>query len=133
MKRILRHYLIDTTSLWLVSQTASGIVFGKGINTLLLAGVALTLISIFAKPIINILLLPLNLITFGLFRWISSAVVLYIVTLLVEGFQITFFHFSGFSNKWVEIPTLDFRGILAYIAFSLILSILTTFLFWVVK
>lgn len=133
MKRIIRHYLIDTSSLWAISQIASGITFGNGVNTLLMAGVGLTLISIFAKPIINLLLLPLNLVTFGIFRWISSAVVLYLVTLIISDFKINFFHFAGLSNKWIDIPVLDFKGILAFIAFSFLLSVLTSFFYWLVK
>ena len=133
MKRILRHYVIDTASLWFTSQIASGIVFGNGINTLLLAGVGLTLISIFAKPIINLLLLPLNLVTFGVFRWISSAVVLYLVTLIVKDFKIVSFYFAGLVHPLIDIPTLSFNGLIAYIAFSFILSILMSFLHWLAK
>lgn len=133
MKRIIRHYLIDTATLFAVSQIAAGITFGKGTETLLQAGVGLTLISLFAKPIINLLLLPLNLVTFGFFRWLSSAIVLYLVTLIIADFKITFFHFSGLVSKWIDIPVIDFKGIIAFIAFSFLISILTSFFYWLVK
>lgn len=133
MKKVIRHYLIDTSSLFIVSQVASGMVFAKGTETLLLAGIGLTIISLFAKPIINLLLLPLNLVTFGIFRWVSSAVVLYLVTLIIGEFKITSFHFAGFSNKWIDLPVLDFSGILAFIAYSFLLSVLTSLFYWLVK
>src|SRR4029078_8678621 len=106
MRRILLHFVIGTASLWAVSQIAEGMVFDKGAQTLLMAGLALTVASLFAKPVINMLLLPINLITFGLFRWVSSAVVLYIVTLVVGDFRINFFRFDGFTSKWFDLPPL---------------------------
>ncbi|KKR30552.1 hypothetical protein A2715_06040 [Candidatus Woesebacteria bacterium RIFCSPHIGHO2_01_FULL_39_32] len=133
MKRILRHYIIDTFSLWVISQTSQGLVFQQGFKSLFIAGVGLMAVSLLAKPIINMLLIPLNLITFGLFRWVSSAVVLYIVTLLVKDFKVVAFNFVGFSNKWIEIPSMYFQGFWAYVAFAFLLSIITSFIYWVIK
>jgi putative membrane protein len=133
MKRIVRHYVIDTFSLWIVSQIAGGLVFEKGIETILLAGAGVTVVSLAAKPVINLLLLPLNLITFGLFRWVSSAIVLYLVTLIVPQFKVSGFHLAAYSNKWIDIPALDFSGIFAFIGFSFFLSLITSFIYWLVK
>ena len=133
MKRIIRAYVIGTFSLWAVSQIAEGLVFEKGIQTLFLAGVGLTLTLLIARPLVNMLLLPLNLVTFGLFRWVSSAIVLYLVTLVVPGFKIGQFHFEGFTSKWFDIPELNFSGLLSYVAFSLLLSLIISFIYWVKK
>ena len=122
MKRILRHYAVATFSLWAVTRIAEGIVFEDYPRTLFIAGLALMAASIVARPVINILILPLNLVTFGLFRWVSSAIALYLVTLVVPGFKIAGFHFVGFSSKWVDIQEINFKGILSYVAFSLLLS-----------
>lgn len=133
MKRIFRHFIIDTYCLYLASLIGSGMNFGKGTETLILSGVAITIVSLLAKPIINILLLPINLVTFGLFRWVASSVILYLTSLIVPAFKILFFDFSGFSSKWIDIPNIHFEGIMAYIAFSFILSFLTSFIYWLVK
>ena len=133
MKRIFRHYLIDTLCLYAISQVASGMTFGGGVLTLLKAGVAVTLVSLLAKPIINLLLLPLNLITFGLFRWVASSVIIYIATLIVPAFKVSAFVFSGFSTKWLDIPSINFHGILAYVGFSFLLSLSTSFIYWLIK
>lgn len=133
MKKILRHYTIDTFSLWVLTNIAGGIVLEKGIQTLLVSGIALTGVFFLAKPVINLLLLPINLITFGLFRWVSSAVVLYLVTLIIKDFKIVAFNFAGFTSRWVDIPALNFTGVLAYIAFSFILSLIISFIYWLMK
>mgnify|MGYP001617562793 FL=1 len=133
MKRILRHYVIDTFTLWVVSLVADGLSFQDGFRPLALAGVGITIVSIIAKPVINVLLLPLNLITYGLFRWVSSAIVIYLVTLVVPGFKVLGFEFSGLKSAWVDIPSLNFEGFLAYVAFSFILSIISSFIYWLIK
>ena len=133
MKKILRHYVIDTFSLWAVSQIAKGIVYGKGFETLLLAGVGVTIISLIGKPVINLLLLPINLVTFGLFRWLSSAIILYLVTLIVKDFKIVGFLFSGFKSQWFDLPKLDFTGFLAYVGFSFLFSFIASFIYWLIK
>lgn len=133
MKTILRHFIINTYCLFLVSKVASGMQFGSGITTLILAGIAITLVSVFAKPIINLLLLPLNLITFGLFRWVASAFVIYISSLIIPAFKIINFHYNGLHSRWIDIPTMNFHGLLAYVAFSFLLSLISSFIYWLIK
>src|SRR3989304_1482355 len=133
MKTIIRHYVLETVTLYLASQIASGIVFEGGLPTLFLAGVGLTLATLIIRPLINILILPINLITFGLFKWVSSAVALYLVTLVVPGFRITQFVFEGLGSKWLDIPGFSFAGILAFISFSFLLSLITSFMYWLIK
>jgi len=133
MKNIFKHYVIDTVSLYLISQAVSGIVFENGIKSLLLAGLGIVLTSFLVKPIINLLLLPINLLTFGFFRWISSAVTLYIVTLIIPGFKIHNFFFSGFTSPWIDIPSLTFIQPLSFIAFSFLITFITSIIYWLIK
>lgn len=133
MKRIIRAYAISLLALYITRQVAQGLVFDGGAKTFLLTGLALTAVQIVAKPIINLLLLPLNLITFGVFRWVSSAIALYLVTLLVDGFKIDKFFFQGFNSMWFDLPQLTFHGILAFVAFSFVLSVVTSFIYWIRK
>jgi uncharacterized membrane protein YvlD (DUF360 family) len=133
MKRILRHYIIDTLCLLAISKIATGIVFGNGIITILQAGIAVTAVSLIAKPIINLLLLPINLITFGLFRWVAASVIIYIATLVVSAFKVVEFSFPGLSTKWIDLPSLNLHGIAAYIGFSFLLSLFTSFIYWLIK
>lgn len=133
MRKIIRHYVLDTFALYLSSQIASGMMFDKGFETLFITGGALAIASILAKPVINILLLPINLITFGLFKWVSSAIALYLVTLIVPGFKIIEFFFGGLSTQYFDIPSISLEGTLAYITFSFLLSLITSLLFWIFR
>lgn len=133
MKKLLRHYVLETYILYTTSKIASGMFFGQGLRTLLVTGLAFMATSFLAKPVINILLLPLNMVTFGFFRWVSAAIVLYLVTLIVSSFKIAVFDFPGLSNKWIEIPSLHFEGFMSYIAFAFIISFFSSILYWLFK
>ena len=133
MKTLIRHYVLDTVALYLASSVTSGLIFAEGIKTLLLAGVGLMAASLVVRPLINLLILPLNLITFGFFKWVSSAVALYLVTLVVPGFAIGNFIFLGLSTGWIGIPSFSLDGIFAYIGFSFLLSLITSFMHWLIK
>lgn len=133
MKSILKSIFYYLIALYIVSNYFTGIVFDGGINTFLMTAFFLGVTSLLAKPVINILLLPINLITFGVFRWASSAISLYIVTLIVPQFHITRFYFAGLASKWIDIPQLDFGGILAFILYSFLISIIVSIFHWLFK
>jgi putative membrane protein len=133
IRPIIKHFLINSVSIYLVSLAVSGIYFADGINTLLLAAVALTVAALVIKPVINILILPINLITFGLFRWVGFAIALYVVTLLVPTFKLLNFHFAGFSSYLFTIPAISIEGILAFIVFSFLISTIASIIGWALK
>lgn len=133
MRTVLKHFLIDSVSLYLISQAIVGIVFAEGPYTLLLAGFVLMLATTIVKPVLNILLLPLNLVTFGLFKWVTYAITLYLVTLVVPGFHLGNFIFRGYASYWFAIPAISLSGILAFIAFSFTISIFSSLLYWIFK
>lgn len=133
MKRILKHFVIDTVTLYVISQGISGMNFVGGIQTLFLTGAVLSLSQMIIRPLINLLILPINLITFGLFKWVSYAITLYLVTLLVSGFKISSFNYPGMSSYWFNIPQVSLDGFLAFIAFSFVISTVSSIIVWLMK
>lgn len=133
MKAVLRHYIVDTFSLFFMSKFFQGIVFERGEYTLLIAGLVLMVSGLVVKPIINLLILPLNLVTFGVFKWVSSVVALYIVTLIVPGFAILKMAFGGFTGTWIDLPTFELHGLIAVMGFSFGISIFSSIMNWLVK
>ena len=133
MKTIIKHLLINTGTLYLVSSIVHGMEFANGFTTLLIAGAVLTITTMLIRPLINILLLPINLITFGLFKWVSYAITIYLVTLLVSGFKIREFLFPGFSTYWFNIPEIALTGLFAFLAFSFIISFVSSTIYSILK
>lgn len=133
MKRILKNFCLNLFSVYLVMQLVSGIYLADGLKTLLLVSAGLTAAALVIKPVLNVLLLPLNLLTFGVFRWISSAISLYLITTIVPGFTADKFDFAGWSTNWFDFPALHITGILALILFSLVIAVISSCLHWLFK
>lgn len=131
MKSLIKHFVIDTVSLYLASVLVTGIVFENGLATLLLAGLALTITGAVIKPVINIMLLPINLITFGLFRWVAFTITLYLVTVIIPGFKLLSFMFLGYHSLWISIPSFSFFGLASLVAFSFLISFISSLAYWI--
>lgn len=133
IKKYLKLLLINSASIWLVSRAIAGITLQGGIEALLTAGLALTLVNLAVKPLINLLLLPINLITLGAFRWLVNVLVLWLVTLIVPQFKIVAFMFPGFAWQGFIIPSLWLGKFWVFVLGSFLISLMTSFFLWLVE
>src|SRR3989344_1075731 len=104
MKSILRLFLSSLAGLWACQSFISGFKITGGLENLFIASGALTLIYLIAKPILKILLLPINLLSLGFFGWIINVAILYLLTKLVPYVIVSGWHFPGFEYKGILIP-----------------------------
>ncbi|MGA2968142.1 MAG: phage holin family protein [Candidatus Levyibacteriota bacterium] len=133
MKGFIRNVLFNAFAIFLISQVVSGVKVTGGLPTYLFGGVALTILLIFLKPVLNILSLPLNIITLGLFSFVTNIIIFYLLTVIVPGISITAFTFSGLSYSGFVIPSFYFNIIFAFLIVSFLQSITVSFLTWLVK
>lgn len=134
MKKLLKIFTIEIIALYITLETVSGMIFENQFEGILITGISLAIGMIFLKPIINILLLPLTLATLGLFRFLSHAIVLWIVDTALIQFSIVEFNFPGLTSQYLDLPSIHYTSIfMAYIAFSLALSVITGILNWLLK
>jgi len=83
-------------------------------TTIFIAGIVLTLVNFIVKPILKLLTLPINIITFGLFAGVINIGLLWLVTWLVPGFEI----------KPMVVGDIQFGYIGTLIAISIIISLI---------
>lgn len=133
MKKILKVFVVTLLSLAIVSQFTPAINVSGGYKGFLVTTFALTLAHYLIKPLIKLLILPINLITLGGFRWLTNVVTIYIVSLVVDYFQIVGFHFNGFTYNGLVIPSFFVSQLVALILVSFLMSITATFFFWLFK
>jgi putative membrane protein len=104
-----------------------------GFATYLVAGLVLTLLLMILKPILNVLALPLNIITLGLFSFVINVIIFYILTVLVVGIIISSFTFPGFSFAGFIVPKIYFNTFFAFVLVSFLQSFMVSFLSWLIK
>lgn len=133
MKKYLRLYLYNLASLWLVTHIIPGVKIGGGVKALASASFALSLADLIVKPLINLLLLPINLLTLGAFRWVANVAALYLVTMITPQLEISGFKFLGFSYDGLIITPFYISKFWALVLASFIISFTTSFLLWLRK
>lgn len=81
-------HLVVSAALLVVVQNAIQGFHVNGVVPALLAALVLGLVNAFVKPLAVLLTLPLSVVTFGLFYFVVSALMLKLSSALVPGFRI---------------------------------------------
>ncbi|KKT57783.1 MAG: Membrane protein [Candidatus Amesbacteria bacterium GW2011_GWB1_47_19] len=134
LRLLLRSIAINLAGIFLAAQILSPVItYVGGYQTLLLAALAIAAVNLFVRPVVNLLLLPIHLVTLGLFRWISNIITLYLVTWLVPNLRIQPFVFPGLNLQYVIIPPLSFSPFAAFLVATLVLTLTFHFLYWLLQ
>lgn len=116
--------LFQSIALWVTSEILPGLTVTGDLSGIVTAGVVLALLSMFLKPIISILFLPLNFLTLGLASWLIGAVILYILTLLVPSVSVNAWTFPGGAFAGFTSPPMRFSYPVALILSAICLTFL---------
>lgn len=133
MRAFLKNILFNAFSIFLISQILPGVKVFGGLPTFLFAGFALTLLFLLLRPVLNILAMPLNLVTLGMFSFLTNVIIFYLLTVLVIGVSITAFTFPGVNYAGFAIPSIHFNTLFAFIIVSFLQSLTFSFLTWLTK
>ena len=124
MTKFIRQSLLNSFTLYLVGLVYPGILVPQALIDLLLAGLIFSLVNRLVKPVIKLFLLPLNLVTLGLFSWIVNVIVLFIMTKLVSGLSVTGFTLAATNYSGFAAPALSVNPIVSYILASVLISLI---------
>lgn len=133
MKGFLRTILINFFTLFLISKFVGGVGFSENFVILFWAALFLTGLNLLIKPLLNMILMPINLITLGAFRWVANLIVLVLVTLFVAGFKILPINFPGFTYGGFSIPSFHLTFFWALFLISFLIEIISSTIYWLIK
>lgn len=133
MRKILRSWFIHLIVLEAVARLTGAISFGPGFKGWALSALVLTAFTIFLKPLLKILLLPINFLTLGLLRWVINVLGLFLATYLVSSFQISPLSFSGYSGGGISISSFNLSLLATYIFLSFCLDLFHLIIRWILK
>ena len=88
--KIILHWIIISVAVWATTKIISGISVDP-VWVALIVGACLTLFNMFIRPIINILTLPINIVTLGLFSLVVNGALFWYLGTLVKGFTVSSF------------------------------------------
>lgn len=102
------HWLVSALAVLIAAYVLPG-VHVESFFVALVAAVVLGIINMFLKPVLILLTLPINIVSLGLFTFVINALLVQLASNLVPGFQVD--------------------GFLWALAFSVVLSIVHSFLY----
>ncbi|HHW09475.1 MAG TPA: phage holin family protein [Firmicutes bacterium] len=111
MSGILTRWLINTVALLIVAFLIDGIKV-SGFGAALIAAAVLGVVNAFIRPVIMLFTLPFNVLTLGLLTFVINGFMLQLTSAVVSGFEV--------------------KGLWAAIIGSLILSLVSSLLSWVI-
>ncbi len=133
LKILFRNIAIYATSLFLVPYFVSGVKIYGGIQTIIIGAIVLTGMFLLLRPILQVLTFPFNIITMGLFSIVTNAVILYLLTVFVPNIQIQAYRFPGASIGGFSISPFGINTFFAFLVASVVLSIISGGIKWLVK
>lgn len=131
MKGFLRSIFISLLTIYITDLIFIGFTLANSLQVLITAAIVLTLLNKLVRPIIKLLLLPINLITLGLFRWVVSVLTLVLLQILVVGIDIKAFFFPGLEYNGFIIPSFAVSLLASYILTSIILRAVSSSIRWI--
>ena len=99
---LLVRWLVLTAAIVIASYLISGIEI-SGFFSAFFAAAILGILNIFFRPILFILTLPINLLTFGLFTFVINALLLKMASGVIEGFQVHGFWSAIFGALVISV------------------------------
>ncbi len=81
---------ITALAVWFASKNLKGINV-DGYSTAIIVALVLGLLNTFVKPILNLLSLPITIMTLGLFLLVINVIIIYIAAYFIPGFTVSGF------------------------------------------
>jgi len=123
MRYLARVILYNMFALWITSQIIPTLSVEGGWQAFLIAAVTLSVLMLVVAPLLRILFLPVNMLTFGLLSWVINVIVIYLLTFFVSDVHITPWTFPGGAWQGFVFPSVA----LSYTAALVVSSLTVTF------
>lgn len=133
MKKLVRTFLINFGALYVTTQVFPSLEISGGVLGLLIGAIAFMVANILLVPLIKVLLLPLNLLTLGLFAWLSNVLALYFLANVVPYFKVYPYTFPGYYYQGFVIPTLEINAFQTVIVVSFVIGFIIHFINWLLN
>jgi len=131
MRKFFKGLIIIFFTLLLIAKATKGINFADDYLVLFWSALSLSVLNIVIKPILNLLLMPINLLTLGASRWIVNVLVLLLVMLINGSFRVVGFTTVGFSFSGLIVPSIHLSFIWSLILVSFLIEFVSLALNWI--
>lgn len=127
MRKILKQILLTIFALLLSNLIWHNLFFANIPSDIIKVSTILALFELIIKPIVKLLLLPINIITLGTIRIVINTLGLYLAVFLLDSFIINAINIPAHSWQGFNIPTLAFSGFWLFLVTSITINMSISF------
>ena len=124
IRKLSKLSLILTYALVAHNQIWDNLNFNGQVFTIVKVAIILAFFETILKPIIKLLLLPINILTLGGIRLVINTFGLYLATFVLEPFTVQNISTNGTLWLGLDIPPFQFNGFWAYLVSSLTINLI---------
>ena len=133
MKKFLKNWFINGVALAVIGWLFTGIEVSYQPYDFFLTTLLLTVIIKLMKPVFNLVFLPFNLLTLGVFRWTRTVISLGLLIYIANGVDLKEFYFPGLGWEAIEIQPLSAPSFISLIAGAILLNLCKKAIRWVIR
>lgn len=133
MKKILRRFLISLGALWITSQVFPALAIKGGIEGFVISALAFMAVDLILVPLLKVLFLPLNLLTLGVFAWLSNVVALYFLVSALPFLKISPYYFVGADLGVLILPATSLSSFYSVLVASFLIGSIIHLMNWLSK
>lgn len=122
MRHLLKSALTTIATIYIAYSLIPTVSFGIDPKNILLFSGGLWIISQVVNPIFSIILLPINLLTFGLVSFILNVAFIFALLNFLPGFSIQSYNFPGAEIDGIILPAYNFTQIYTIALFAFIVT-----------
>jgi putative membrane protein len=135
MKKLIQSLVFYTLAIYFVGQVVPGFKVSTDLRGLIISGLCLACLFTFVNPLLKFLFLPINVLTLGLFSFVSQIITFYIfLSLFPDNFIIKSWDFNGLQIMGLGLTLKAFTvtPFLTIILSTGLISIIVSLLFLLV-
>lgn len=103
--KLLLKLILNIFTLWIVSYLVPGFYF-ETTQALIVTAIAIGVVNTFIRPVLQIIFIPISIITFGVTAFLINVVLLWGVSFIVPGFSIDSFWTAVISSIVLALVSL---------------------------
>lgn len=127
MRKILKQSLLTIFALATSNLIWLNLFFATIPGDLIKVAFILALFELIIKPLVKILLLPINILTLGTIRIVINTLGLYLAVFLLDTFRVNPILIQSHSWQGFNIPTLSFTGFWTFLISSITINLIVSF------
>ncbi len=123
MKKILRQALLTIFALTTSNLIWANLYFATIPDDLIKVSFILSLFELIIKPLVKLLLLPINILTLGTIRIVINTLGLYLAIFVLDTFRVNHIFIQAHSWQGFNIPTLSLTGFWTFLISSITINL----------